>query len=233
MRTAKIMLALLLAVPAVKAQEVPEERAVTIRIVDRKERPVPGVVVQALPNGAAAVTGEDGTHVFEGMTDRDSIRVTLPRYGDADLAVAGMDSIRIVVRNPHRFTYYDGDRESTDGYTVTRERERTQAGSTIDVQELLRTTHASSISDLLAGRVAGLDIRPSSTGVPTATIRGTRSLLGDSEPLVVVDGRAVGTLSEVDRMIDLRNIQTIDVLKEGSIYGSRGANGVIVITMMK
>ena len=215
--------------PAQEPADAP--RQVKIRIVDRKGRPVVGVVVQSLRHNA--ITGADGAQVFDGMTDRDSIRIWLPRYGETVLPIAGMDSILVVARNPHTFTYYTGNRETTDGYTVTKERNRTQAGSTIDVQELLKTTHASSISDLLVGRVAGLNIRQSAAGETTATIRGERTLMGSNEPLVVVDGQPMGTLSEVNQIISVRNVKTIDVVKEGSIYGSRGANGVIVITLIR
>jgi hypothetical protein len=234
MKKNSMLTALLLCLFAASApaQESEAPRQVKIKITDRKGHPAASVVLQSIPGGIAAMTGTDGTWVFDGMTDRDSIRMMLPRYGATTLSVAGMDSIAVVVRNAREFTY-QGDREVTDGYTVIRERNRIQAGSTIDVQELLRTTHASSVSELLVGRVAGLDIRSSSSGEPTATIRGERSLMGSNEPLVVVDGQPVGTLSEVDRMINLRNIKTIDVVKEGSIYGSRGANGVIVITMIR
>jgi hypothetical protein len=223
----------LLAMPAL-AQERETPRDITLRINDRRGRPVAGVVVQAVPQGTGAMTDASGTYIFRGMTDRDSILMMLPRYGETTLAVAGMDSIVVTVKNTREFVYYTGDEETTDGYTVIKERDRTQAGSTIDVQELLRTTHATSLSELLQGRVAGLSISRSSTGgETTASIRGQRTITGSNEPLVVVDGMVMGTLSEVDLMIDLRNIKTVDVVKEGAMYGSRGANGVIVITTMR
>lgn len=219
------------------AQEPETPRNVALKITDRRGRPVSGVVVQAVSAGIGSMTDANGMHIFNGMTDRDSILMMLPRYGATTIPVAGMDSIVVALRNPREFTYYApgiGDQEVTDGYTVTKERDRTQAGSTIDVQQLLKTTHATSLSELLVGRVAGLSIQRSSTGgEATANIRGQRSIMGSNEPLVVVDGMAMGELSQVDQMIDLRTIKTVDVVKEGSMYGSRGANGVIVITTLK
>jgi hypothetical protein len=217
----------------VSAQEPETPRDVTLKITDRRGRPVSGVVVQAIPGGNGSVTDANGMHIFSGMTDRDSILLMRPRYGVTTLPVAGLDSILVTIRNPRQFTYYPGDRDVTDGYTVIKERNRTQAGSTIYVQELLQRTHASTISGLLTGRVAGLDIRQSASGETTATMRGQRTLMGSNEPLVVVDGRPMGTLSQVDGIIDVRSINTIDIVKEGSIYGSQGANGVIVITTIR
>lgn len=91
-----------------------------------------------------------------------------------------------------------------------------------------------SIDDAMQGRVAGVDIM-STSGDPTSTssirIRGTRSITASNEPLIVVDGviDAVSDLSE----INTDDIQSVSVLKDASstaIYGSRGANGVIIVT---
>jgi len=209
-------------------------RDVTLRITDRRGRPQAGVVVQTTGEAAASMTDAAGSFVFRGLTDADSIVMMLPRYGEATLPVAGLDSIVVTLRNTRQYTYHTDDRQITDGYTVTRERDRTQAGSLLDVPALLRTTHATSLAELLQGRVAGLSIQRSPTGgAVSANIRGQRSFLASNEPLVVVDGVAIGELSTVDQMIDIRTIKSIDVLKEGSMYGSRGANGVIVITTLR
>ncbi|MBE6210221.1 MAG: TonB-dependent receptor [Rikenellaceae bacterium] len=91
-----------------------------------------------------------------------------------------------------------------------------------------------SIDDAMQGRVAGVDVM-SSSGDPTASssirIRGTRSITASNEPLIVVDGviDAVSDLSE----INTDDIASVSVLKDASstaIYGSRGANGVIIVT---
>lgn len=81
-------------------------------------------------------------------------------------------------------------------------------------------------------RVPGINITGPSSN-PTITIRGISSLISGIEPLYVVDGLAVGTnYSMVNGMINVRDIDNIKVLKgsETSIYGARGANGVILIT---
>lgn len=220
--------------PAVADPASGAPREVTLRITDRRGRPQAGVVVQRVGRQDASMTDAAGKFVFHGLTDADSIVMMLPRYGEATLPVAGLDSIVVTLRNTRQYTYYTGDAEITDGYTVGRESDRTQAGSLLDVQELLRTTHATSLAELLQGRVAGLSVQRSATGGEvSANIRGQRSFLGSNEPLVVVDGVAVGELSAANQMIDVRMIKSIDVVKEGSMYGSRGANGVIVITTLR
>ena len=67
----------------------------------------------------------------------------------------------------------------------------------------------------------------------TISIRGNKSLLGDNEPLFVVDGTPVGTYNSIASSIDVNSVESIRVLAgaQTSIYGARGANGVVQITM--
>ncbi len=67
----------------------------------------------------------------------------------------------------------------------------------------------------------------------TIRIRGNKSLLGDNEPLFVVDGTPVGTYSSISSSIDVNSVESIRILSgaQASIYGARGANGVVVISM--
>ncbi len=67
----------------------------------------------------------------------------------------------------------------------------------------------------------------------TIRIRGNKSLLGDNEPLFVVDGTPVGTYNSIASSIDVNSVESIRILAgaQASIYGARGANGVVQITM--
>ena len=93
------------------------------------------------------------------------------------------------------------------------------------------------VEDLLLGRVPGLQMVPLSNGNYTLRIRGTRSLRGNAaadEPLLVIDGVPLfGSIGSALASIAPRDVARIEVLKDAAatgIYGSRGANGVIVIT---
>ena len=102
--------------------------------------------------------------------------------------------------------------------------------------EKLREVPSPNISQSLQGRLAGVDISQTSTR-PGATmqirIRGTRSLTADNNPLIVLDGIPfMGSLADINP----NDIKSVDVLKDASataIYGSRGANGVILVTTNK
>lgn len=94
------------------------------------------------------------------------------------------------------------------------------------------------VGDMLIGRVPGLEVRRLPNGSYTLRIRGPRTLRGsvaDEEPLLVLDGTPLpkGSLSSMLNSLAPHDIARIDVLRDASvtsIYGSRGANGVIVIT---
>lgn len=93
--------------------------------------------------------------------------------------------------------------------------------------EELRKSGASTLLEALQGRIAGLRIstpnRPGDQG--DVLIQGTKSILASSTPLFVVDGMIVEDISSVS----LYEVEHVEVMKDASIYGSRGANGAILI----
>ena len=115
-----------------------------------------------------------------------------------------------------------------------KQRKEAVTGSVVSVKgDVMREVPSANISQALQGRAAGVDISQSSSkpGAPMQIrIRGTRSLTGNNDPLIVLDGIPFpGSLSDISP----NDIQSLDILKDASataIYGSRGANGVILIT---
>ena len=109
------------------------------------------------------------------------------------------------------------------GYGITVSHEsRTEAVSSVEMDDY---SHYKNIYDYLQGRVAGLQVIGNHI-----YIRGFNSILASMEPLFIVDGVAVEDIS----WIPPQDVKRIDVLKDSaacSLYGTRGANGVIIITM--
>lgn len=90
---------------------------------------------------------------------------------------------------------------------------------------------ATNLSDLLEGRTAGVRVKQTANGV-RVTIRGPTTVNGGRAPLYVVDGMPVEPTLDGTVPVNPRNVKSITVLKDAaasSIYGTRGANGVIVI----
>ncbi len=121
------------------------------------------------------------------------------------------------------------------GYGTQRKEAVTGSVASISGDDM-REVPASNISDALQGRLPGVVMAPTSSQPGAAMqirIRGTRSLTASNDPLIVLDGIPFGgSISDIDPS----NIKSIDILKDASataIYGSRGANGVILIQTKK
>ncbi len=120
---------------------------------------------------------------------------------------------------------YDAEAQVVnDGYTTTPKRNSTYATSKL-IPKDIEIANYSNIFDYLRGRVAGLEVRSDNS----IRIRGGSSINSSNEPLFIVNGMEVKDISIINPM----DIKSIDVLKDASssIYGSRGGNGVIVITL--
>ena len=119
------------------------------------------------------------------------------------------------------------------GYGTARKSDLTGAVSVVDMKSIDETP-ATSATQALQGRIAGVDIL-SGTGEPGETgsihIRGARSISAGNEPLIVVDGvpDAVSDISEINPA-DIVSISVLKDVSSTAIYGTRGANGVILIT---
>ena len=88
---------------------------------------------------------------------------------------------------------------------------------------------------LLSGRVPGLEVVNGPTGM-TLRIRGVSTMLGSSDPLIILDGSPLSGTANLFASVAPQDVQRIEVLKDAgstAIYGSRGANGVILVTTKK
>jgi TonB-dependent SusC/RagA subfamily outer membrane receptor len=119
------------------------------------------------------------------------------------------------------------------GYGMQDEDEVTGAVQTVRSEEW-EGTQARTVEELLQGRVAGVQVFRNAAGGISVRIRGTGSIMGNNEPLYVIDGMPVmAGRSGALVGINPHDIERIDVLKDAgstAIYGSRGANGVILVT---
>ncbi len=124
---------------------------------------------------------------------------------------------------------HTGDEEIIDlGYTKEVKSRTATSSSHIDVTDVAISGY-SNIYEYLQGRVSGVSIEgDASSGNCTVIIRGVKSINFSSEPLFLVDGHEVSSLSGISPAV----VESVEVLKDPSacaIYGSRGANGVILI----
>lgn len=112
------------------------------------------------------------------------------------------------------------------GYGFVKRRESLDVSNGISGEDLVRTGK-STVLEALTGLVPGLNIGPTQMGQdPKVTIRGINSLNLPLTPLYLVDGVEVESLS----FVNVYDVDHVEVLKDASIYGARGANGAILVT---
>ena len=126
---------------------------------------------------------------------------------------------------------FSGHEAVSTGYTTVKRSELTGSASVVDIEKERETTSLDSIYDYLRTKVSGVEVKGDGSmgGTPSITVRGVRSLNGPNEALLIVNGTEVPDLN----FLSPADVKTVTVLKDASMtveYGSRGANGVIVIT---
>jgi hypothetical protein len=223
MKKTGILFLLLWMMSGVYAQEeVAPTRSLTVGIVDKKGRPMSNIVLQSPGTNQTGLTDRLGRFVFNGMTDDAAIIAILPKYGEATIPVAGMDTILVVLRSATRYEYADQNEK-----LVTIRKNKTTSNSVLDVPALVEKHGYRSLSELLKGQVSGLTI----SGSGATSIRGgANSFTANSEPLIVINGSPMNmTLSQVDATVNVYSIKSVEVQKSATEWGARGMNGAILI----
>ena len=130
--------------------------------------------------------------------------------------------------HPPSAEWQEAAREADSAKRVLAQRNRGSAGQVVEFPESERSQYAR-VENMIQARFAGVEVTPRGSGF-SIKIRGTGSFTSSNEALLIVDGSVAqsGTLNRVSPL----DVERIEVVKDGmaSFYGSRGANGVIVIT---
>lgn len=211
----------LMAQEQVKEKQNDGTRTFSVKIVDKKGNPLPNLAVSTVREKTAFLTDKKGLVNLEGIADTDSMVVFLPDIGETHIPCAGLDSVQITIRSKTK--YQVRDRKELANLKIN------PSNTISNVPEMLKTRPARDLAELLSGQIPGLRITMGSTGL-TANIRGINTITGNTEPLIVIDGMTYDSFSEVNGFLDVHSIQSIQVQKDGGMYGMRGANGVIIIT---
>lgn len=196
-------------------------------IVDEKNEPLIGasVVVEGTTNGT--ITDLDGAFSIQ-AAESDVLSITYMGYIPQKIAVAGKTTFRIILKEDAKQL----EEVVVVGYGVQKKSDVTGAMARVGEKEL-KAMPVKDALQAMQGKTAGVDIttnqRPGETG--SIKVRGVRSLSADQNPLYVVDGMVLQS-SGIENL-NPSDIEAIDILKDASataIYGSRGANGVILVT---
>jgi len=230
-----------------------QSKIVKGQVNDNSGLPLPGVtiIVKGTQN-LGAVTNFDGQFTITIPEDKKPILVfSYLGFLEQEVDVTLVDEINVQMEVDST----ELDEVVVIGYGTVLKKDVTGAISTVKVDENI-SNQTTGVDQLLQGRAAGVEVKQNSSALGSGVsvrIRGSNSLRGNNEPLYVVDGIIIASAGE-DVLpaggignsgqevqngltgINPRDIESIEILKDASataIYGSRGANGVVLITTKK
>ena len=207
-----------------------QEITVTGTVSSEAEGPIPGVNIVIAGTTQGAVTDVDGNYSIT-VPGPDAVLVfTSIGYASQNVTVGNQTTINIVLTEDVQAL----DEIVVIGYGTQKKKELTSAISNVKAEEFNKGS-INNAAQLIQGKVAGLSITKPG-GNPnegyTFRLRGMSTIGANTQPLVVIDGVVGASLDNVDP----NDIETMDVLKDGSaaaIYGTRGSSGVIIVTTKK
>ncbi len=205
-----------------------QQRVITGLVTESDGNPLPGVTIMEKGTTNGTLSDATGNYRITVTTANPVLVFSFVGYTSVEVPVG----TRSVVSTSLAASEVGLDEIVVIGYGTVKKSDLT--GSVASIRgDVMRDVPASNISQALQGRISGVDMSQTSTK-PGATmqirVRGTRSLNASNDPLVVVDGIPfAGSIGDINPSY----IKSVDILKDASataIYGSRGANGVILIT---
>ncbi len=219
-----------------------QTRTVKGKITDDKNNPIANASILVKGTTVGTTTGTDGSFTINVPATGKSLLVSSLNFTDQEVAIGTKTSINVAMRS----TTQDLQEVVVVGYGTKKKSDLTGSVATLKAADI-ESLPFSSVDKALQGKVAGLQ-SVAASGQPGAAqniiIRGISSINGTSNPLWVIDGIPVNTgdasrLQTTGNLLSSLNpndIESISVLKDAasqSIYGSRAANGVIVVTTKK
>ncbi|HVY75885.1 MAG TPA: TonB-dependent receptor [Puia sp.] len=208
------------------------QNTITVRgqVKNENGQPVPNASV-AVKGQASGVACDDAGNFVITAPPTATLVISSVGYGETEVAINNQTSLSVSLTS----TTTMANDVIVIGYGT--QRKEAVTGSVASIKgEAIREVPGANVAQALEGRLAGVQLSPTDTK-PGATmqirIRGARSLTASNDPLIVLDGIPFpGSIGDINP----DDIRSVDILKDASataIYGSRGANGVILLTTYK
>lgn len=207
------------------------QNVVSGEVVDEKSEPLIGVTIMVKGTTVGTSTNLDGTFSLPAKTG-DTLLVSYVGFESQELKVPADGKLRIVLKE-----LSTGLDEVVVVGVSMKKSDLTGAVSQID-GDALTEKPVTTVNDALAGRLPGVSVGKASSPSESSSIkvRGTNTINAGSTPIYVIDGLVMDDNYGSFNSININDVESIQVLKDASataLYGSRGANGVIVITTKK
>ncbi len=224
-----LLMVLLLAVSGVSA--LAQQHSVKGTVTDPQGYPVVGMAVVEEGTLNGTITDANGNYTITLPSKDAVIKFYALGYKTLTEQVGGRDVINITAEEESIAL----DAVVAIGYGTVRKKDLTTAVSTVSNEDM-KLRPVTEASGFIQGKVAGVTVQQTS-GLPgsgmTVRVRGASSITSSNDPLYVVDGVPVGTGNYAIAYLSPQDIENMQILKDASsaaIYGSRAANGVVLIT---
>lgn len=210
----------------IKSNEIKQNNTLKGTVVDQNGESVIGASVVYKGTSIGVVTDFDGNFSLQVPSMTGTIVVSYVGYQTQEVAIQNRSNISITMKEDTELL----DEVVVIGYGAVKKRDLTGAVSSVRSEDIL-VSPTNNVMEALSGKIAGMDIVKTSGRIGDDVdilLRGSRSIYGDNSPLFIIDG-IPGSYSQVNPS----DIESVDVLKDASstaIYGSAGANGVVIIT---
>src|SRR5690606_31854353 len=201
---------------------------ITGKVVSADEQlPIPGATVMMKGTTTGTVTDIDGNYTLPLPQRQGTLVVSFVGYKTQEIAIDNRSIVNVTLETD----LSDLEEVIVIGYGEVKKSNVTGSIVSVDVRDLSKVP-TTNVMESLQGRLPGVDITRSSgqagAGI-NITVRGNRSLTASNSPLFIVDGIQYSNIQDLNP----NDIQSMEVLKDAAstaIYGSRGANGVIIVT---
>jgi len=221
---------------------VSQQKSVSGKVTDNLNQPLPGVSVIIKGTNHGTVTNSDGSYNISNIPENATLQFSFIGMKTQDVEVGDLTTVSVVLLEES----FGIDEVVAIGYGTQKKRDIIGSVSSLSSDDIKKSAPIS-IESTLQGMAAGVQVN-SGVGVPGSPqqikVRGIGSISSGTDPLWIVDGIPVvsGTMDNsyngetkqsILAMINPNDIETIQVLKDAaatSIYGSRGSNGVILVT---
>ncbi|HTE31928.1 MAG TPA: SusC/RagA family TonB-linked outer membrane protein, partial [Chryseolinea sp.] len=206
------------------------EKIVSGRVVDDTSEPLPGANVVVKGTTIGTTTDSDGHYSLSVPDNADVLVVSYIGYASTEIQIGNQSVINVTLQTDLSTL----SEVVVVGYGEQRKSDLTGAITSVKGEDIVQLP-TQRVDQALQGRAAGVMVL-SPSGVPggptTIRIRGMNSINGSNAPLIVIDGLQGGDINSLNP----NDVESMEILKDASataIYGSQGANGVILITTKK
>lgn len=213
------------------AQAVWQQATISGTVTDTRNQPLPGVTVVVKGTTQGTVTDGDGEYSIANIPSGAVLEFSFVGLKTQEIVVGTQTQIGVVMEED----VIGIEEVVAIGYGTQKKEEVTSSISKVNKEDFNQGAIISSPIQLVQGKVAGLAIQRAysdpNSGV-SIQLRGISTVAGNNNPLIIIDGFPGGNLNTIAP----ENIESIDVLRDGSaaaIYGTRGTNGVIIVTTKK